>query len=194
MARPREFDPDDALQRAMQQFWAKGYHDTSIRDLVERTGVNYYGLYGVFDSKHGLFLAALDLYRQTVTAEIAKTLRQPGKLQKTLGRTLERVLALMQTPDGRVGCLMCNTAVELGSQDAEAAAKVQAHMALLRAAFEERLTAAAAAGELARRKEELRGLAEFLTTTTYSIGLLVRAGQDDAYIRRHIRNALTVFD
>ncbi|MDJ0896698.1 MAG: helix-turn-helix domain-containing protein, partial [Alphaproteobacteria bacterium] len=41
----------------MHQFWAKGYHDTSIRDLVERTGVNYYGLYGEFESKRGLFLA-----------------------------------------------------------------------------------------------------------------------------------------
>ena len=191
MARPREFDPGDALERAMQQFRAKGYHDTSIRDLVERTGVNYYGLYGVFDSKHGLFLAALDLYRQTVTAEILQELRRPGPPRKALEHALERVLALMQTPDGRVGCLMCNTAIELGTQDAEAAAKVQAHRALLRAALEERLAAAVEAAELDSRKD-VRSLAEFLATTVYSIGMLVRAGHDDSYIRRYIRTALCV--
>jgi len=193
MARPREFDPAEALERAMHQFRAKGYHDTSIRDLVERTGVNYYGLYDVFDSKHGLFLAALDLYRQTVTAEILEDLRRPGPLRKGLEQTLERVLALMQTADGRVGCLMCNTAIELGTQDAEAAAKVKAHRALLRAALEERLVAAVEAAELDSRKD-VRSLAEFLATTVYSIGLLVRAGHDDAYVRRHIRTALTTLD
>lgn len=192
MARPREFDPEEALARAMHQFWARGYHDTSIRDLVERTGVNYYGLYEAFHSKHGIFLAALDLYRRTVTAEILGELRRPGPLRNALERALERVLALMQTPDGRVGCLMCNTAVELADHDPAAAQKVQAHMAELRAAFEQRLREAR--GDAAAGRRDLRGLAEYLTTTVYSIGLLVRAGQDDRYVRRHIRNALKALE
>ena len=78
MARPREFDADEALDKAMHLFWAKGYYDTSIRDLVEATGVNYYGLYGTFESKHGLFLAALDRYRAKVTSQIVRELNRPG--------------------------------------------------------------------------------------------------------------------
>ena len=78
MARPKEFDPEDALDKAMQQFWAKGYHDTSIRDLVDRTGVNYYGLYAAFENKRGLFLAALDRYRDTITTEIIGELKRSG--------------------------------------------------------------------------------------------------------------------
>ena len=74
MARPKEFEPDEALERAMHQFWATGYHDTSIRDLVARTGVNYYGLYGEFENKRGLFLASLDLYAKTVTAAVIREL------------------------------------------------------------------------------------------------------------------------
>lgn len=190
MARQREFDPEDALDKAMHQFWAKGYFDTSIRDLIARTGVNYYGLYDAFENKHGLFLAALDHYRDTVTAEIAGQINRPGPLAEALKQALEHTLDLLQTPDGRVGCLMCNSAVEVAPHDPSVAARVRDHMALLRAAFADRLAAAQAHGELAA-DVKIEPLAEFLTTTVYSIGLLVRAGQDDTYIRRHIRTALS---
>jgi len=190
MARPREFDPDDALDKAMHQFWAKGYHDTSIRDLVTSTGVNYYGLYGVFDSKHGLFLAALDRYRDTVTAEVVEALRQSGPVQQAVERALETVLANMQTPRGRVGCLMCNTATEVAPDDEAAAEKVRAHRALLKKAFRARLSDGKAAGEIGE-PADVKALSEFLATTVYVIGLLVRSGQDDSEVRRYIRTALT---
>ena len=190
MARPREFDADEALDKAMRLFWAKGYHDSSIRDLVERTGVNYYGLYEVFENKHGLFLAALDRYCSTVTGEIVRKLKRPGRAEKSIERAFDRLLALMRTPDGRVGCLMCNTAIELAPHDADAAAKVQAHMRLLRSAFRATLLAGRKAGELAE-DGDIDALAEFLTTTVYSVGFLVRSGCSDAYVRRHVRTALS---
>ena len=190
MARPKEFEPQEALEKAMQQFWAKGYHDTSIRDLVDRTGVNYYGLYGEFENKRGLFLAALDHYSGTVTAEIVRQITRPGPLAAGLKRTFDRLLDLMQTDDGRVGCLMCNTAIELAPYDSDAAEKVTANMATLRQAFGAKLSEGRKAGELAKDKD-VNAMAEFLTTTALSVGFLVRAGCDDGYIRRHIRTALT---
>ena len=191
MARPKEFDPEEALDKAMQQFWAKGYHDTSIRDLIERTGVNYYGLYGEFENKHGLFLAALDRYRATVTRKVVAELRQPGPALPAITRAFERLLGLMKTDDGRVGCMMCNTAVELAPFDREAAAKVQAHMKALKDAFGAKLTEGRAAGELQKDKD-VAALAEFFATTAYSLGFLLRSGCSDAHLRRHIRTALSV--
>lgn len=193
MARPKEFEPQEALEKAMHQFWAKGYHDTSIRDLVERTGVNYYGLYSEFESKHGLFLAALDWYRNTVTAEIISELKREGPTQQVVSQMFERLLDLMKTADGPVGCLMCNTAVEVAPYDSEAAGKVQAHMKLLRDAFRGRLTKGQQAGSLDKNKN-IDALSEYLTTTVYSIGFLTRAGHDNRYIRRHIRTTLTALD
>jgi TetR/AcrR family transcriptional repressor of nem operon len=190
MARPREFEPEDALEKAMRQFWTRGYFDTSIRDLIECTGVNYYGLYGTFSSKHGLFLAALDHYQKTVTARVLEQLRRPGLVRETLQKTLQQVLDLMQTPEGRVGCLMCNTAVEVAPHDHESADKVRKHMGLLREAFLQRLADAQSSGELPIG-HDLDALSEFLTTTVYSIGFLVRSGQDDAYVQRHIRTCLS---
>ncbi len=189
MPRPKEFEPDDALEKAMTQFWAKGYHDTSIRDLVDCTGVNYYGLYSVFESKRGLFLAALDRYRDTVTAEVIRDLKQPGSLEPGLRRSFNRLFELLTAPGSRVGCMMCNTAVELAPYDSEAAAKVQAHMKLLRHAFRARLLAGQKAGELPGSRD-IDALAEFLTTTAYSLGLLLRSGCSKAYLRRHLDSAL----
>ena len=190
MARPKEFEPEEALEKAMHQFWAKGYHDTSIRDLVERTGVNYYGLYGEFDSKHGLFLAALDHYQRTITAEALGELRKPGPMRRAITRTFERLAKNTLTPDGRVGCLMCNTAVEMAPSDPEAAEKFKAHTKLLRDAFRAKLAEGQQAGELAADKD-VAALAEFLATTVYSAGFLTRSGFGEAYVARHLRTALT---
>lgn len=189
MARPREFDPDDALDKAMHVFWARGYHDTSIRDLVAGTGVNYYGLYSVFDSKHGLFLAALDRYRDTVTSELLEGLRQPGPLVPALSAAYGRLGKRLRAGGGRVGCMMCNTAAELAPHDKDAAAKVAAHRRQLHAAFRDRLVEAQKTGHLPRRRD-VEPLAAFLTTTAYTLGLLLRMGADDAELNRHLEVAL----
>jgi len=191
MARPKEFEPLEALDKAMQAFWLKGYHDTSIRDLVERTGVNYYGLYGEFDSKHGLYLAALDRYRDTVTREVVRELKKPGPALPAIQRAFNRLLALLKTPDGRVGCLICNAAVELAPSDEEVATKVRAHMKLLRNAFRAKLSEEPP-GKGAAGDSDIGATAEFLTTTAYGLGLLLRFGCSDDYIRRHVRTALSV--
>ena len=190
MPRSREFDPQEALNKAMHQFWAKGYHDTSVRDLVACTGVNYYGLYAEFESKHGLFLAALDRYRDTVTAEIIAELECPGPVVPRIRRAFEHLLGRMKTPGGRVGCMIANTAVELAPYDPDAAAKVRSHMKLLTGAFSSALCRAHDAGELPP-DADVGALAEFLASTAYSMGLLLRAGCSDAHVRRHLNTALS---
>ena len=57
--RPKEFDPEQIADAAMQVFWQRGYAATSIQDLVEGTGLSRSSLYNAFDSKHGLYTCAL---------------------------------------------------------------------------------------------------------------------------------------
>lgn len=193
MARPREFDRDEALDKATRLFWAKGYHDSSIRDVVAATGVNQYGLYAAFDDKRGLYLSALDRYGEMVTREVLAVLRRPGPLRDVLRATYEALMGYIVRSGGKVGCMMCNAAVELAPHDADAAAKVQAHMKRMTAAFAARLTTAQQDGDL-DPAADVRALAEFLTATAYTLGVLARSGQSRAYLIRHVETALRVID
>jgi AcrR family transcriptional regulator len=60
--RPREFDADEALDRALEVFWRKGFEGTSISDLTDAMGINPPSLYAAFGNKEGLLKAALDRY------------------------------------------------------------------------------------------------------------------------------------
>ena len=62
MARTREFDREEALDRAMHVFWDKGYEATSLSDLLDAMGIARQSLYDTFGDKHALFLEALDRY------------------------------------------------------------------------------------------------------------------------------------
>ena len=186
MARPREFDADEALDKAMGLFWAKGYHDSSIRDLVDRTGVNYYGLYEVFKNKHGLLMAALDRYRGTVTAAFGAALKSAAPTPTGLLGAFDRLFELLTTEDGQVGCLMCNAAIELAPHDDAVAAKVRSHLHLLTDHFEAWLDRAGTPVPQTDRRDA----AAFLATTAYSLALLLRAGFDRAHVRRQAETAI----
>lgn len=191
MGRKQEFDPIDATSKAMHLFWAKGYYDTSIRDLVAATGVNYYGLYNVFDDKRGLFLAALDRYRDTATTQILAELEGAGSPLEGIQRAFDRAYELVKPSNGHAGCFMCNTAIELAPHDAEAAQKVQAHLKQLRLGFQGALERAQTVGDLSADADP-KSLGEYLATTAYSLGMLVRAGMSATYVKRHAQNSLSI--
>ncbi|MGI9384771.1 MAG: TetR/AcrR family transcriptional regulator [Methyloligellaceae bacterium] len=193
MGRPREFDPEIALDKAMRLFWTKGYHDTSIRDLVEHTGVNYYGLYGEFENKRGLFLAALDRYSAMAMSEIVGGLKEsPGGLHG-IRRAFARLLSFVTSANGQAGCMMCNTAVELAPHDAEAATKVRGNLKGLKTAFARSLSEAKAEGALPANAD-VPALGEYLATTALSVGVLVRAGMSRPHVERHIGTALSALE
>ena len=76
MPRPKAFDPDAALHKAMQVFWERGYEATSVDDLVQCMGINRFSLYSTFGGKHQLFVAALERYRDTIVADLVGELEQ----------------------------------------------------------------------------------------------------------------------
>ena len=77
MAGVKQFDRNEALDRAMVAFWSRGYEATSIDDLVQATGIGRGSLYGTFGDKRQLFLAALDQYWNTVGMEMFAQLSDP---------------------------------------------------------------------------------------------------------------------
>lgn len=74
MARPITFDPEEALEQALEVFWTRGYHDTSVEDIVQASGLNRHSLYGRFGSKLGLLRAVTESYRERAGRRIDEVL------------------------------------------------------------------------------------------------------------------------
>ncbi|MDT8342522.1 MAG: TetR/AcrR family transcriptional regulator [Longimicrobiales bacterium] len=148
MPRTPAYDRTEALDHAVRVFWEKGYWDTSIADLVEATGVQRYGLYASFGDKHGLFLEALERYHDTVLAGLLRELERPGAALPEVEAYLERLAAIAKRPGASRGCLICNTAAELGEDDPDVAARVGAYTGRLTGAFRAALIRARALGQV----------------------------------------------
>ena len=116
----------------MHEFWRRGYHDTSVDDLVAATGVRPGSLYNAFrGGKRELFLGSLDRYSALVVPEKLGALELPGASVAEVRAYFDGLVSDLMTPEGRIGCLMVNSAIELAAEDSEVATVVRGHMARL---------------------------------------------------------------
>jgi AcrR family transcriptional regulator len=108
MPRPVQYDPDDVLRQVTTVFWRNGYSRTSVRDLLKVTGFNRRGLYANFGGKEGLFIAALDSYRERYVNGIVRLLNA----EEAGLEALRELFRLRLSGDPQRGCLVMNTIAE----------------------------------------------------------------------------------
>jgi len=117
IGRPREFDLEEALNRAMQVFWEKGYEGASLSDLTEAMGINRPSLYAAFGNKESLFKKVLDNYGQGPACHVHQALQEPtarGVAEFLLRGTVD----MLTNPKTPHGCLAVQSALACG-KDAE---------------------------------------------------------------------------
>src|ERR1700682_5715396 len=113
LGRPRSFDIDGALDRALRVFWRKGYEGASLSDLTRAVGINRPSLYAAFGDKETLFRKALDRYAEGPVAYVREALKQPRA--RSVAQTLLRGTAdLLTDPHHPSGCLMVQGALVCG--------------------------------------------------------------------------------
>ena len=117
MGRPRTFDREVVLDRAMDLFWERGYEATSVQALVDAMGINRASLYDCFGDKHGLFRAALERYLETVSRKRLKILEADGPARGRLVAYFDDMIAFAEGPGSKLGCLTTNALVELAPRD-----------------------------------------------------------------------------
>src|SRR6267378_420333 len=108
MARHKEFDRDETLQKAMEVFWSRGYEAASIQDLVTHMGINRQSLYDTFGDKHALYLLALDRYLEVESRKVFELLERPGSVKRSLRQLFEGVVERSLCDRQRRGCFMGN--------------------------------------------------------------------------------------
>ncbi len=131
MARPREFDIDDALENAMQAFWSYGYEATSMSDLMEAMDLQKGSIYKAFGDKHSLFIAALEHYLNTVHEFDRKILEKGESPKKAIHTWLNTDLKNACSQSLKRGCLMVNALNERAYRDEKVANLITLHTARL---------------------------------------------------------------
>jgi TetR/AcrR family transcriptional repressor of nem operon len=175
MPRPREFDPDQALEQAMRVFWARGYEGVSVDDLCAATGLSRSSFYAAFGDKRSLYLNALQRYESASLARLASALAGPGTVQARIGRFLDGLIRDIVRGPGRRGCFIGNCAAELAASDPATARRVRHSLGRIERLFARALAAAQAAGEIDRNTDVL-ALARFITSAIQGLRLVGKTG------------------
>jgi AcrR family transcriptional regulator len=188
MGRPRAFDTDAALEKAMRLFWAKGYEGTSIADLTGTLGISKPSLYAAFGDKQSLFRAALERYAAGPAGYVAAALGKPTALE--VARVLLSGAADLHTDFSNPGgCLTVNGAIASGDDAEPVRQALNAHrtagLALLRRRFEQ----AKAQRDLPKDSDPA-ALARFVAAVVYGMAVLASGGASRKELEQVIRTAM----
>ena len=171
--RPREFDLDKALERAMQLFWRQGYEGTSLNDLTRELGVTRPSLYAAFESKEALFLRALDLYEARAGyREAALTARTASAYARAL---LEGAADLHGDKKNPPGCLGVQGALACAPESDAIRAELIRRRKIGEGIIRERLKRAKAEGDLPTEADPA-DLARYLSIVIYGITVQAAGG------------------
>ncbi|MEU3183581.1 TetR/AcrR family transcriptional regulator [Streptomyces sp. NPDC006923] len=189
MARAREFDTEKAVEAAMNAFRLNGYDGTSIQDLVDVTGVGRGSLYAAFGNKEGLYLAAMDRYREYYALPLVDMLRQGAPGQELLRYVLVAVVDEVVRDGSRRACLIVGAAVGRIAHDPQVAAHVQSTTDLLEDALHQVIAEAQADGQLSG-KRDARDLARYLVVTMHGLRVMGAISPDRASLMAVAETAL----
>ena len=193
MARHKEFDRDEALQRAMEVFWSRGYEAASVGELVKHMGINRQSLYDTFGDKQALYLQALDRYREVEGRKMFELLERPGSVKKALRRLFEGVVAGSFCGGERRGCFVGNAMSERAGRCPETAARACGQLAAAEEALYRALLRGKRAGEIEGGRD-LRAVARFLYGSLQGLQLMAKATQDRKTLQDVVKVTLSVLD
>lgn len=182
MARKKEFDREEVLDRAVDAFWCKGYEATSVQDLLDGMGINRGSLYGTFGDKHTLFLSAIDRYYDKALAHTVETLESAGSARDGIDRVVRDAADCGCADRQRKGCLMTNSAVELAPHCLETAERVAHYYRQTENAFCRAVGRARVEGRIHSRLDD-RALARFISCGIQGLQVCSKVSPDRETLR-----------
>ncbi|MEY7843631.1 TetR/AcrR family transcriptional regulator [Klebsiella africana] len=176
--RPKVFDRDAALDKAMTLFWQHGYEATSLADLVEATGAKAPTLYAEFVNKEGLFRAVLDRYISRFAAKHEALLFAEGKsVDRALRDYFTAVATCFTSKETPAGCFIINTSAALAASSTDIANTIKSRHAMQEQALTQFLQQRQAQGELPAGRD-VGQLAQFLNCVLQGMSISAREGAD----------------
>ena len=186
VGRPRQFDREEALEKAMGAFWAKGYAACSVQDLLDAMGINRGSMYDTFGDKHAIFNAAFEQYVSSFGNRFESALKAPGSPLGNVRLMLDQVVAMATDKEQR-GCMITNSAIELAPKDPVVAKAVKGVFGRFGHAIRKTLDRAVETSELSP-DSETRSQTLFLLATIHGLIVMGKA----AHSRRELKEIVDV--
>lgn len=193
IGRPLEFNPDHALDAAMQLFWRKGYESSSLQDLLGTMGLSKSSFYQTFKSKQLLFQQCIRHYRRTLTDEMRAQLQKTGSGKTFITTLFHNVTRETSGPDARRGCLLMNTASEFAQSDPDIAKLVSSSIDKFTNVFELAIQQAQQQGDISSDKDS-QTLATYLVSSMSGLRNMVKAGADRKTVKQIADVVLSALD
>ena len=182
MPRSPSFDNNYVLDQAMEVFWRRGYHATSMRDLVKATGLQPGSLYAAFGGKRQLFQRILEHYREANVDQIRSHLQEDSPPMDRIRAVFDILLKRCQEDLEGKGCLMANTILELSCVDPELSRRANQMFEDIEQEFLDVLREAQTRGEVPSEKDP-RTLARYLVMTIHGIRVYSRGNLDASHLQ-----------
>jgi AcrR family transcriptional regulator len=185
--RPRSFDRDAALDRAIRLFWRRGYEGTSVRDLTEELGIGAPSLYRAFGGKQELFAEAVRVYDERYGGFIDAALTEEQTARRAAARVFAEAPARYTRGGLPAGCLIVSG--DAGGADATVAARLRLIREAKVAAFADKIRSDITSGELPAGTD-VRSLARYTMAVLSGIAQAARDGARQTELEQVTRIAL----
>lgn len=173
--RPREFDRAQALEKARDAFWTRGYEGVSMADLVAALGIASARIYAAFGSKEQLFREAVALYEAGDGAFAAHALAEGLNVRDAVARMLEEAVLLYTRPGQPQGCMVVTAATNTSADNAGIADWLAGHRRARTQGLIERLRAAQQQGQL-REGADVEALGDYYAALLHGLSVQARDG------------------
>jgi len=191
--RPREFDRDQALERAMLAFWRRGYEGTSMADLVQALGIASARIYAAFGSKQDLFREAVQRYEAGDGGFADRAMAQEPRVRDALARVLRDAVATYTDDAHPLGCMVVTAATNCAEENEAVAAWLAEHRRQRTQSLIDRLQRALDEGEL-RAGTDVQALGDFYATQLHGISVQARDGVPRQRLLAAVETALLLLD
>ncbi len=182
VGRPRSFDADAALDRALHVFWRKGYEGASLSDLTKAMRINRPSMYAAFGNKGELFRKAVERYDNGPATYVRDALERPTA-RAVVERLLEGAVDLVTDPRNPSGCLMVQAALASGKVGEAARRELAGRRAAGVATIRRRFRRAIAEGDLPA-DADAAVLARFVATVMHGMAVEAASGASRKELRR----------
>lgn len=193
MARPKEFDENAVLQKAVNLFWEKGFNGVSMQDLIDGLGISRSSLYGTFGDKYQLYLKSLESYNKTYREHFTSVTATSCTAKDGIFGILMTIANDFLADCQHRGCFMVNAGIELASHDAEVNTLVSQCEEQLKQTFYAIIQAGQEDGQISKNKDP-KALSSFFNNTVKGLQVAAKSNPDRQSIEEIIKVAITVLE